>query len=368
MKKLCFLLSFAVVLALGCKSVARSVFGPKTPHEHYADRLRKQQLDQTPQGRQWLQASLSALQLPLQVNAPFRQRGYFPAEKPRAIAFAIKAQYGERLHFSIERRKDGPILYADVFELTAGGTQRIYATDTAENTFYIDVSKTGTYLLRLQPELYSSGYYSLAISKGPSLGFPVSAAKSHVGSVWGDARDGGMRTHEGIDIFAPKGSPAIAAADAYVTSVREGGIGGKVVWLQPKEQNVHLYYAHLDAQLVQSGQLVRKGDTIGLVGNTGNARTTPAHLHFGIYGSSGAIDPLPFVKKQQLNAGAPVERELDGILQLVRSLKFGDSSLAVKTKLVPLGITEKTYLAEVPSGGLIAIPFSQVRFQPAPRS
>jgi SH3-like domain-containing protein len=58
-----------------------------------------------------------------------------------------------------------------------------------------------------------------------------------------------------------------------------------------------LYYAHLDKQIAEPGQRVRTGDTIGLVGNTGNARTTVPHLHFGIYTYGGAIDPFPFVNK-----------------------------------------------------------------------
>ena len=60
----------------------------------------------------------------------------------------------------------------------------------------------------------------------------------------------------------------------------------------------HLYYAHLDRQLVQPGQHVRPGDTLGLVGNTGNARTTVPHLHFGIYQSGrGAVDPWPYLHR-----------------------------------------------------------------------
>jgi hypothetical protein len=70
------------------------------------------------------------------------------------------------------------------------------------------------------------------------------------------------------------------------------------VWLADAAHGEHLYYAHLDKQLVRAGQRVRAGDTLGLVGNTGNARTTAPHLHFGIYRSGqGAVDPLPFVQR-----------------------------------------------------------------------
>jgi murein DD-endopeptidase MepM/ murein hydrolase activator NlpD len=57
-----------------------------------------------------------------------------------------------------------------------------------------------------------------------------------------------------------------------------------------------LYYAHLDRHAVSAGQRVRKGEIVGFIGNTGNARTTAPHLHFGIYRrGQGAIDPLYYV-------------------------------------------------------------------------
>lgn len=125
--------------------------------------------------------------------------------------------------------------------------------------------------------------------------FPVSG-KSNIGSYWGDARDAGGRKHEGIDIFAAKGTPVLAVTDGYVVEVGNDGIGGKSITIQSDDYSWRSYYAHLDEQKVSYGQLVKKGQLIGTVGNTGNAKTTPAHLHFGMYENSGAIDPLPYVK------------------------------------------------------------------------
>ena len=59
-----------------------------------------------------------------------------------------------------------------------------------------------------------------------------------------------------------------------------------------------IYYAHLDSQAVSIGQTVKKGDIVGFMGNTGNAKTTPSHLHFGIYTGSGAIDPILYILKR----------------------------------------------------------------------
>ena len=51
---------------------------------------------------------------------------------------------------------------------------------------------------------------------------------------------------------------------------------------------------------------MKPGDTLGLIGNTGNARTTPPHLHFGIYrGGRGAVDPFPFVRHADALPPAP---------------------------------------------------------------
>jgi peptidoglycan LD-endopeptidase LytH len=105
------------------------------------------------------------------------------------------------------------------------------------------------------------------------------------------------RTHAGVDIFAPRGTPVFSSTRGVVVSVREGGLGGKQVWVLGPGRERH-YYAHLDdwAPGLQTGALVRPGDPLGVVGTTGNARGTPPHLHYGIYGQSGAYDPLPLMR------------------------------------------------------------------------
>jgi hypothetical protein len=129
-----------------------------------------------------------------------------------------------------------------------------------------------------------------------NLAFPVAGKKASIASFWGDVRDGGKRKHEGIDIFAKKGTPVVAICDGIVTSTGNTPRGGKTIWVQSLKHTWTAYYAHLDVQKVKVGQFVKKGQTIGTVGNTGNARTTPPHLHFGIYTWWGAVNPLPYVK------------------------------------------------------------------------
>lgn len=135
-----------------------------------------------------------------------------------------------------------------------------------------------------------------ARSVSKSLAFPVAGKKSNIGSYWGARRDGGRRKHQGIDIFAKKGTPVIAISDGIIVSRDKTPIGGRTLWLKSAAHSWTAYYAHLDKQLVKEGQYVRKGQVIGTVGKTGNARTTPPHLHFGIYTGKGAVNPLPYVK------------------------------------------------------------------------
>ncbi|HEX6848931.1 MAG TPA: M23 family metallopeptidase [Chitinophagaceae bacterium] len=144
------------------------------------------------------------------------------------------------------------------------------------------------------------GHAYINIKPTPSLSsswaFPVWGKKTNIGSFWGDARDGGKRKHEGIDIFAKRGTPVVAVYDGVIVSKSITALGGKNLWLQSTRHSVRAYYAHLDEQKVKAGQFVKKGQVIGTVGNTGNAKKTPPHLHFGIYKwFSGAIDPLPYV-------------------------------------------------------------------------
>jgi murein DD-endopeptidase MepM/ murein hydrolase activator NlpD len=79
-------------------------------------------------------------------------------------------------------------------------------------------------------------------------------------------------------------------------------LGGTVVWVYAPAEGRTFYYAHLDRHAIGGVAMVAAGDVLGYVGNTGNARTTPPHLHFGIY-DDGAIDPWPFVQPDQAVPG-----------------------------------------------------------------
>jgi len=137
--------------------------------------------------------------------------------------------------------------------------------------------------------------------------------------------------------------------------------------LRLTNRNITLYYAHLDKQLVSEGQYVKKGDTLGLVGNTGNARYTPAHLHFGIYTYSGPMDPFPFVNQLVKTAPSVPNKNLVNYLRLKKTQKLGDDFVAkANTVLVPVAVSSKGYISELPDGRLVQVPFSAVQITGEP--
>lgn len=341
-----------------------ALFKKSSPHDVYADNLKSAGLERTEIGRQWLSRASDILSNALSVKIPYKETGFFAPEKTQSVALCFDAIKGQKINISFTKKPAINFnIYLDVFERDKNGElDRVAFADTAATALEYEIEKTGKYYLRLQPELLSGGQYTLTITAGPSLGFPVTAsAKPSIGSFFGDGRDEGSRLHEGIDIFAPKRSAAIAAANGIVTSVRENTLGGKVVFMRPEGKDYSLYYAHLDKQLVSPGQALRLGDTIGLVGNTGNARSTASHLHFGVYGNSGAVDPIHYVNKEVkapaqingslnlLNATARVSRKAS-VLQAPSSGSTVITTLAVNTPLIVNAAAANFYKVTLPDG------------------
>jgi peptidoglycan LD-endopeptidase LytH len=238
-----------VLIFASCTTMGPSgVFGKKSPHEVYGDKIKEAGLEQTAMGKQWFQAADNALINPLLVNLPYRETGYFPAELPKASGVRFHAKRGEKITINVSKKPaTGFAIYIDVWQpSTTNNTTKpklLTSADTA--TLGYEVRQEGNYVVRVQPELLKGGEYTLTITNGPSLGFPIAVGvKSSIGSFWGDNRDKGERRHEGIDIFAPKHSPLVAAASGTVTRVEEYGLGGKVIFLSPDNEGYSLYYAH----------------------------------------------------------------------------------------------------------------------------
>ncbi|MDQ3394735.1 MAG: M23 family metallopeptidase [Bacteroidota bacterium] len=305
---------FTLLLLASCGGAPgiKRVLNKQSPYEKYSQGLKDSGLDQSALGREWIKAGESAWNDSLYIELPFSETGYFKAEKPSAAGYKFKARRGEVLvlNVTVKSQRDTQF-FIDFFEVERS-TQKVknlVSGDTSNFNLEYEIEEDEDYLVRLQPELLRGGQYTITVVTRPAMAWPVKSNKPTIGSVFGVDRDGGRRRHEGIDIFAAKGTPAIAAVKGLVTRVNENRLGGKVVWVSDIERGQSLYYAHLDTQMVRVGQRVLPGDTIGLIGNTGNARTTPPHLHFGIYRfGKGASDPAPYVF--QSNEG-PLEINVD---------------------------------------------------------
>jgi murein DD-endopeptidase MepM/ murein hydrolase activator NlpD len=288
---------FLTTLLFSCKTGTVNLFKAASPHEQYERKLTSTGFDKTAAGRAWIVAAQSSLQKPLQVKLPFKDRGYFSSEAVPAVAYSFAAIKGQKISISISQKPvENFRIYVDLMFLENQKMKSLAFIDTVKSAVEYEISNTGDYVVRLQPELLTSGEYTLEINYGPSLAYPIkTTSRNNIQSFFGDGRDANTRKHEGIDMFAPRLTPVIAAAEGTVTRVNENNLGGKVVWMRPNGKDYTLYYAHLDKQVALEGQQVAIGDTLGLMGNTGNAKTTAPHLHFGIYASGGAVDPFPYV-------------------------------------------------------------------------
>jgi murein DD-endopeptidase MepM/ murein hydrolase activator NlpD len=125
---------------------------------------------------------------------------------------------------------------------------------------------------------------------------PVGQPRSFIDS-WGAGRSGG-RSHKGVDMMAPHGTPQFAYTSGTVTRTRSGGgLGGITLYLRGANGDEY-YYAHLSKLLVTAGQKVKAGERVGLTGSTGNASASAPHLHFEVHAGGGAaVNPYPYVKR-----------------------------------------------------------------------
>lgn len=125
------------------------------------------------------------------------------------------------------------------------------------------------------------------IEVGPAgLALPVVGVKGgELADTFSQARAGGARVHDAIDIVAPEGTPVVAAADGTVEKLyfSEGG-GGLSIYVRSPDKKWTYYYAHLQgyAPGLAEGQQVKRGQALGRVGHTGNANPEGPHLHFAI--------------------------------------------------------------------------------------
>lgn len=276
-------------------------FRVPTAHEAYLLEVVGVEGEAVELGRRWEAASYRAIDSPLQQGRAYQEIGLFPGDNPQALGLRVHIPEGQRLFVDLAGEGDeGPGVFLDIFRPGPESTRPAPVESSAWDGegWHFDPPEPGDYVLRVQPKLGSWSRYQLRVRVGAPWVFPVAnGGRDDIGGVFGDPRDGGSRRHHGVDIFKPRGTPALAAAAGVVSSVDTTDIGGRVVWLREAGGRHSIYYAHLERPLVREGQRVQAGDTVGLVGNTGNARTTPPHLHFGAY-RRGPQDPWNLILPQ----------------------------------------------------------------------
>ncbi len=120
--------------------------------------------------------------------------------------------------------------------------------------------------------------------RGRDLKLPVDGVdRKDLRNTFADAR--GSRTHEALDILAPRGTKVRAVEDGRVQKLFTSKAGGLTIYEFDPTQTFAYYYAHLDRYEdgLREGQMVKRGDVIGYVGSTGNASPDAPHLHFAIF-------------------------------------------------------------------------------------
>ncbi len=191
-----------------------------------------------------------------------------------------------------------------VFELRAAADANVVALDqlqrAAAQAYNKAKDKAAAELEKYIAEKKRREIAEAARLKGAAAGLPSELTSGFQCPVpggsfindWGFPRSGG-RTHKGTDIFAARGTTVYAPSAGRV-SLRSNSLGGIVVWLTGSA-GVSYYIAHLDGYPsgLSSGNQVSKGQVIGYVGNTGNARGTSPHVHFQMHPGGGApVNPF----------------------------------------------------------------------------
>jgi murein DD-endopeptidase MepM/ murein hydrolase activator NlpD len=149
---------------------------------------------------------------------------------------------------------------------------------------------------------------------GPTgLVIPVAGVKANqLVDTYTQARAGGARVHDAIDIMAPEGTPVLAAADGTIEKLFfSNGGGGITIYVRSPDNRWAYYYAHLQgyAPGLAEGNHIRRGQLLGRVGHTGNASAEGPHLHFAInrmnpgdsWYQGTPINPYPLLAGKPVN-------------------------------------------------------------------
>jgi len=171
---------------------------------------------------------MKAIEDASELVVPVAIQGSFKSKSIEAKAWVIQLEQGATINILVHwQTSDSSKLIVD---LLAGPDWRELKSFAVQNdSVKFEADKTGSYLLRIQPELLGEGNFQVRINGVATYAvFPVEGKNSTaIQSVWGDDRDGGKRSHEGVDIFAARGTPVLSPVQGVVTAVRDPWIRRK---------------------------------------------------------------------------------------------------------------------------------------------
>jgi len=291
-KHLILIITAAISVSCSTPFELKNTFLTPAPRAAYERKLERE----FPELSGWKTAHAHALLAPRSIMLPHGGQGVLKAGEFPVYSYRFELKAGEVFDVEVLTDSLSQRVFVDLYD--AGNTaQPIASNPDGSHALYFPAGHPSTFILTVQPEAGLESTCTVLANKSPLYAFPVAGkGNSAIQSFWEAPRDGGKRAHEGIDIFAKKGTPVLAVADGVISDTGDRGLGGKQVWQRTGVFGKSIYYAHLDRILAIAGTAVKVGDTLGYVGNTGNAKGGPPHLHFGIYENFGhAVDPLPFV-------------------------------------------------------------------------
>ncbi len=330
-----------LLLIVSCQQV-EGVFKKESPRQKYVEAIKKSPFADNENVQEWITAGKEALEEPVTVSLPFKTKMIFFVDEAGANAWQFELPAGRTLSARLANTDEETEIFMGLFTAQEGEFDLLGFAEDSLISYQLDEDQT--LILRVQPEILTEGSAVLTVTGNPSMAFPVQGGDlNDIGGVFGDPRDGGDRQHEGVDIFADWGTPVVAAAAGRASTGR-GGLGGKKIWLRVNGKA--LYYAHLDSFAIDGSKKVNQGEIIGFVGNSGNARTTPPHLHFGIY-DNGAMNPLPFIKPS-LEQPEPISAKTKVFPKWARID-------AAKANVRPLPSTEESPLTTLSSANPVKI-------------
>ncbi|MEM8905136.1 MAG: M23 family metallopeptidase [Actinomycetota bacterium] len=198
-----------------------------------------------------------------------------------------------------EGRDDVVDAYLDASEEAPGGFD-LERTEIAEAREYLSDLTTAREILRDELDAANAELAAVRAAVVPDIVFPIEGREYDFIDSFLFCRDGCRRRHQGVDIMAPHGTPLLAVEQGVLFRLGTGRLGGIKLWLLG-ESGAAYYYAHLSgySELATEGAFVRAGDVIGFVGNTGNAISTPPHLHLEVHptATGRAVNPYPLMRQ-----------------------------------------------------------------------